>query len=522
MKYSYTFFITLIAAALFAQTGRITSLEKSLAGKSGLELVKDYRQLSEWYFEEGLYKRAAERARQAFGEAKKMGWNQEMALALNREGKALVKIPGRRNTFKNKAFKSFMQSNSLTRDKDLRLGNLHQLKALATALGREKELQAIIRDIAAARENGARPNAVKGGLFGRKRRALRQQNEALASELGQMSEQQAALQKMVQKKEAAIQDLSAEQMKKELLLSEQERMLDSLTFTSILDSLELAHKEYVVREQDAELEKLDAELALRESQRNLFLAIAGLILLAAAGLFHRYHVMRRHNSVLEEKNKIIVEERQRSEELLLNILPMAVAEELKKNGFAEARQYDSATVLFTDFQGFSKISKKLAPGKLVQDLHYAFTHFDHIIGQYGLEKIKTIGDAYMCAGGLPRSDAAAPLNVVKAALEIQRFLDGWNRERRKNGEPVFEARIGIHTGPLVAGVVGEKKFAYDIWGDTVNVASRMESNGKPGKVNISAATFAHVKKDFDCEYRGKVPAKNVGEVEMYFVKAMRA
>jgi adenylate cyclase len=123
--------------------------------------------------------------------------------------------------------------------------------------------------------------------------------------------------------------------------------------------------------------------------------------------------------------------------------------------------------------------------------------------------------------GLPRSDAAPPLAVVKAALDIQKFLDRWNTERKKKGEPLFEARIGIHTGPLVAGVVGEKKFAYDIWGDTVNVASRMESNGKPGKVNISSATFSHIRNDFDCEYRGKVPAKNVGEVEMYFVREER-
>jgi adenylate cyclase len=523
MKLIHTFIITLFAVSLFAQPARITSLEKSLDGKPGVELVKDYRQLSEWYFKDGNFELAAERARQAYDEAKKIGWNHEMALALNREGKALMKIPSRRNTSKNKAFKSFMESNTLTRNKDLRLDNLNQLKALATMLGKRKEFQAIVRDIAAAKGKAVEPIISEGGggLFGRKKRALQQQKETLESELNQLTGEQAALQKMLQSKQAAIQNLSAEQMKQELLLSEQERIVDSLIFSSILDSLELAHKEFVVREQDAELQKLDAELAFKESQRNLFLAIAGLILLGAIGLFHRYHVIRRHNAVLEEKNRIIVEERHRSEELLLNILPLAVAEELKKNGFAEARHYDTATVLFTDFEGFSKISKQLSPNKLVQDLHYAFTHFDQIIGQYGLEKIKTIGDAYMCAGGLPRSDAAPPLAVVKAALDIQKFLDRWNTERKKKGEPLFEARIGIHTGPLVAGVVGEKKFAYDIWGDTVNVASRMESNGKPGKVNISSATFSHIRNDFDCEYRGKVPAKNVGEVEMYFVREER-
>lgn len=525
MKSTITFICTLYISAICAQPARITALEESLPGKPGLELVKGYRQLSEWYFEEKFYEKAAEMARQAYDEAKKLSWDFEMALALNREGKALANIPSRRNTSKSKAFKSFLESNTLTTDKALRLDNFEHLKALATTLDKQKELQAILRDIAAAKGENAAPTVNREGsrsLFGRKRRELQANTKNLETELSQMTEEQAALQKMVQNKEAALRSLSAAQISQELLLSEKERMLDSLTYSSILDSLELAHKEFVVKEQNAELQKLDAELAFKESQRNLFLAIAGIILLAAIGLFHRYHILRRHSAVLEEKNRIIVEERERSEGLLLNILPLAVAEELKKNGFAEARHYDSATVLFTDFEGFSEISKRLSPHKLVQDLHYAFTHFDQIIGKYGLEKIKTIGDAYMCAGGLPRTDAAPPLDVVKAALDIQKFLDHWNGERREKGEPLFEARIGIHTGPLVAGVVGEKKFAYDIWGDTVNLASRMESNGKPGKVNISAATFSYIKNAFDCEYRGKVPAKNVGEVEMYFVTAARA
>ena len=162
-------------------------------------------------------------------------------------------------------------------------------------------------------------------------------------------------------------------------------------------------------------------------------------------------------------------------------------------------------------------AKQLPPDKLVHDLHHAFQNFDRIIGKYNIEKIKTIGDAYMCAGGIP-DDKGHPRDVVKAALEIQQFLNTWNKEKRKNGEPPFEARIGIHTGPLVAGVVGSRKFAYDIWGDTVNVASRMETSGEVGRVNISASTFSFVKDEFACEYRGKVPAKNVGDVEMYFVK----
>ena len=123
----------------------------------------------------------------------------------------------------------------------------------------------------------------------------------------------------------------------------------------------------------------------------------------------------------------------------------------------------------------------------------------------------------MCAGGLPNEDKSHPVNVVNAAIDMQAFLDKWNAEKAKGNSPIFEARIGIHTGPLVAGVVGSKKFAYDIWGDTVNVASRMETSCEVGKVNISDATFKRVKNTFNCEYRGKVPAKNVGDVEMYYV-----
>jgi len=210
--------------------------------------------------------------------------------------------------------------------------------------------------------------------------------------------------------------------------------------------------------------------------------------------------------------------KKRSDELLLNILPEEVAEELKEKGSAEAKMFDDVTVMFTDFKGFTIIAEKLSAKELVGEINYCFSAFDNIIHKYGIEKIKTIGDAYMAAGGLPVENKTHAKDVVNAALEINKFMDEHKQQRIEEGKEIFEIRIGIHTGPVVAGIVGIKKFAYDIWGDAVNLASRMESSGEAGKVNISGSTYELVKNDFTCTYRGKIQAKNKGEVDMYFVE----
>jgi adenylate cyclase len=221
--------------------------------------------------------------------------------------------------------------------------------------------------------------------------------------------------------------------------------------------------------------------------------------------------------VYRQRNKI-AKARKRSDELLLNILPGEVAEELKEKGRADAKQFDEVTVMFTDFKNFTLISEKLTPTELVNEIHTCFKAFDQIIGKYGIEKIKTIGDSYMCAGGLPVVNKTHADDVVKAALDIQQFMQARLQQRESEGKEPFEIRIGIHTGPVVAGIVGVRKFAYDIWGDTVNTASRMESSGEAGKVNISGSTYELVKDKFKCEYRGKIQAKNKGEIDMYFVE----
>ncbi len=213
----------------------------------------------------------------------------------------------------------------------------------------------------------------------------------------------------------------------------------------------------------------------------------------------------------------IHKERTRSDELLLNILPFETATELKATGKVQARKYDSVTVMFTDFKNFTRLSETMSAEDLVKEINYCYSEFDRIISANNLEKIKTIGDSYMCAGGIPVENETHAIDMVHAALEIRKFISDYSAEKSSAGSPFFEIRIGIHTGPVITGVVGIKKFAYDIWGDTVNTASRMETSGEAGKVNISGSTYELIKHQFECTYRGKIEAKNKGEIDMYFV-----
>ena len=222
--------------------------------------------------------------------------------------------------------------------------------------------------------------------------------------------------------------------------------------------------------------------------------------------------------IREEKEKVEVEKK-RSDDLLLNILPSEVAEELKAKGTTTAKDFSEVTVLFTDFKNFTLMSETLSAQELVNEINYCYSAFDSIITKHGIEKIKTIGDAYMCAGGLPVANTTNAEDTIRAALEIRDFMLNEKQQREKEGKPFFEIRIGCNTGPVVAGIVGIKKFAYDIWGDTVNIAARMEQNSNAGKINISGSTYELVKDKFKCEHRGKIEAKNKGMIDMYFVES---
>lgn len=228
----------------------------------------------------------------------------------------------------------------------------------------------------------------------------------------------------------------------------------------------------------------------------------------------------RLQGMVDERTKELRRERDRSEELLLNILPVETAEELKLKGYASVKDYDRVSVLFTDFVGFTNITEKISNQELVDSLDEHFRLFDAIMDKYQIEKIKTIGDAYMAAGGIPVKDRTNPLSVTMAGLEMIKGLSELNAKKEAEGKSIWKLRLGIHTGSVISGVVGKRKFAFDIWGDAVNTAARMESSGEVMRVNVSGSTYRLIKEYFECTPRGKIKAKNKGEIEMYFVERL--
>ena len=224
--------------------------------------------------------------------------------------------------------------------------------------------------------------------------------------------------------------------------------------------------------------------------------------------------------IINKRTEDLIIEKEKTEALLANVLPKNTADEIMAKGKATKIKYNFVTVLFSDIQGFTKIAEEMNPEVLIDELDKYFFYFDSVVEKYGIEKIKTIGDAYMCAGGIPEKNRTNPVEVILAALEMKVHMNKLKETSELEGMKYWDIRIGIHTGTVVAGVVGQKKLSYDIWGDTVNTASRMESSGEAGKINISGTTYEFVKDFFNCEYRGKMPVKYKGEIEMYFVNGI--
>ena len=224
--------------------------------------------------------------------------------------------------------------------------------------------------------------------------------------------------------------------------------------------------------------------------------------------------------IINKRTEDLIIEKEKTEALLANVLPRNTASEIMEKGKATKIKYNFVTVLFSDIQGFTKIAEEMNPEVLIDELDKFFFYFDSVVEKFGIEKIKTIGDAYMCAGGIPEKNRTNPVEVILAALEMKSYMKNLKETSQLEGMKYWDIRIGIHTGTVVAGVVGQKKLSYDIWGDTVNTASRMESSGEAGKINISGTTYEFVKEFFTCEFRGKMPVKYKGELEMYFVNGI--
>jgi adenylate cyclase len=512
-----------VSNQILAQGADIQQLENDLRSASGATRVEIFVALSDAYLQAGNLDKALSNAEEGANLASRIKRYDLQAVSLNREGKALA-AKGRKGLFgKDLAAAKFRESNQILQkkarpDRALLLDNLEQLRAIAVRSGRKDDIAEIDAQIARANDIASPLPPSAPIAPERNGQEVKEQLTVISDQILELSKttgsatqqrlnyerERQMMQAELSASRALIDKMSEDQLKATLLVMQQRTKLDSLEYQNKLDSLNVANAELAVRES--------------RSERNFYLAALVAVFLLAGGSMFSYVRARQNARVLSEKNKIIRAEQERSENLLLNILPALVAEELKRNGSTSARYFEDVSVLFADFVGFSQIAEKLTPQQLVSELDTCFRAFDEIIAKHNLEKIKTIGDAYMAAGGLPNGGGSQLRDMIEAAREMQEWLAIWNAERVRQKLPVFEARIGIHSGPVVAGVVGSRKFAFDIWGDTVNIASRIESAGEGGKINISGEVHKVIKDYFKCQYRGKIAAKNKGEIDMYFVE----
>jgi class 3 adenylate cyclase len=289
---------------------------------------------------------------------------------------------------------------------------------------------------------------------------------------------------------------------------------DSVNNIGAVQGMANLRTDYEVSQKQVEVDLLEKEATIisLQTKRQQILLYGILTLLVSVGMI-AFVTFKRYR--FERQTKLIIEkEKNRSEGLLLNILPAQIAEELKLKGKVKAHRFNSATVLFTDFKSFSSLAENISPEQLVESIDHYFKKFDEITTSFGLEKIKTIGDSYMCAGGIPVESENHAIRVVKAGKAMMDFT----KESKPAHITQFEMRIGIHTGPVIAGIVGIKKWQYDIWGDTVNIASRMETNSVEGRINLSETTYELVREEFQCQFRGSIDVKNRGAWKMYFLE----
>lgn len=512
-QYVYAFFCLILFVS--------TTAAQTLGERDNSPQAEEFRTqiaAAEGYYQAGEYTLAAASAIKAHQTAEKLQNAENIALALFWQGRTLHKLGGRKRAAAAQVLEKAYRIAQSKGNTTLIGLILEQQRQIALDRGKERDAARFQKLLQANTLNAQVASSTNVELPESESPRLQERLRALDAELSVrqmeravLAKERLALTKTIAEQEQAIESMNESQAKALLTLEYQRRLVDSLRFDNEMDSLKLDNQGMLLRQKESEVQ-------LKNTERNLSYVIAAFILAISLGLLIRIFQVRAQGRVLEEKNKIIQEERKRSEALLLNILPANIAEELKQEGRAAARHIEQATVLFCDFQNFTAISEVLSPQELVHHLDACFRGFDQIIETYQLEKIKTIGDCYMVVGGLAATDPEHPTRIIHAAFDMLHFLDHYNEGCKERSMPAFEARVGIHSGSLIAGVVGEKKFAYDVWGDTVNIASRMESAGEVGRVNISAYTHQLIEKEFRCSYRGKITVKHKGEIDMYFVE----
>ena len=414
-------------------------------------------------------------------------------------------------------------------------GDIEQLKISYKNLNAAQKMAGKVKD---AMESYAKLTSLKKTIFGSKkaneiekkqieyenarhldsvRRQQQLAEERLKEQSQLVSQQQQQLQtsnqnlstaeKEKENARLALQKTQTDLTQEKSISQEKDKQLTQAEEEKALQAANLQLQQNKLQLQQNELQMNSVTLENRKKER--FFYIVGLI-----GLLGFSILIYRDFKHQKKTNVALTKEKKRSEELLLNILPAEVAEELMEKGFADAKHFYDVTVLFTDFVSFTSLAESMSPKELVGELHICFKAFDQILGKYHIEKIKTVGDAYMAVSGLPVANPNHAADIAGAAVEIRDFMA---LRKKEMGSGTFGIRLGVNSGNVVAGIVGVRKFSYDIWGDTVNIAARMEQNSEEGKINISETTYELVKDKYPCIYRGKVDAKNKGSIDMYYL-----
>lgn len=347
-------------------------------------------------------------------------------------------------------------------------------------------------------------------IYSQSRKELIEQNTELKRLYNQLLLEKQALAKKATKLDKDVKEKQVEVEKSQDQIEVSQEIIKEKTDEIITKNASISTLAEAKKISDLVAKQNKLELENRKSGQKIMGLGMSLIAIVALLLFYLYISRKKANETLEL-------EKQKSDKLLLNILPEEIAEELKNTNKVQARSYRLTSVLFADIKGFTQISANMSPSLIIEELDYIFGAFDNIIQKHNIEKIKIIGDCYMCVGGIPQANDSNPLDIVKAAIEMQNFMQQMRLDRQTTQQQIYDIRIGINTGNVVAGVIGNKKFAYDVWGDVVNIAARLEKTCEPQKINISSSTYHFIKEHFHCEYRGKIDVKGKDGLDMYYV-----